>query len=203
MISPDQLRRYLAYDPETGVLFWRARTPDMMPSGCHVQTAAWNSRFADTPAGTGLKGYVRISICGQGYAAHRAAWALHYGEWPDGHIDHIDGDPANNRIANLRTATNSENQRNTKISRANSTGFTGVYFQKSKNKYRAEISAGGKRLYLGIFARLEDAVAARAEAERRHGYSKLHGLDADDRELLAGLLEELGHEVEHDRGVAS
>ena len=98
--------------------------------------------------------------------AHRIAWALHYGEWPNKSLDHIDGDRTNNRINNLREANSSQNTINSKVRSDNTTGARGV----GKNQYGwvAQIQSDGKRHYLGFFKTKAEAVAARAEAEVKH-----------------------------------
>ena len=81
--------------------------------------------------------YTYISIYGKRYPAHRLAWLYIYGEWPPDQIDHIDGEPSNNRLDNLRLATNSENQQNRKIASNNTSGAKGVC--KIGNRFKAHI----------------------------------------------------------------
>jgi hypothetical protein len=98
-------------------------------------------------------GYVAIRIHGNDLVAHRVIWFLHHGEWPNGHLDHIDLDKTNNRIENLRLATHSQNQGNTRV--RNRTGFKGVVALPHE-KFQAACS--GK--YLGSFDSPEEAARA-------------------------------------------
>jgi len=97
--------------------------------------------------------------------AHRLAWALHNGEWPSKQIDHIDGDRANNRISNLREATQSQQIMNSKLRSDNTSGIKGV--QQRKYGWTAYIAVDGKSTYLGHFDTKAKAIAARAEAEEK------------------------------------
>ena len=82
----------------------------------------------------------------------------------DLHVDHIDCDPLNNRRSNLRLATNSQNQWNSKRYRNNTSGFKGVSFHKNNNKWAANIQHNGKQRHLGNFDSPEEAHAAYCKA---------------------------------------
>ena len=75
-------------------------------------------------------------------------------------VDHIDGDRTNNKLINLRYATNSENSCNQKLSKRNTSGTKGVYYEKSNKKWRATIKINLKSIHLGYFERVEDAIQA-------------------------------------------
>ena len=100
-------------------------------------------------------GYHRIKIYGIEYLAHRLAWYYIYKYWPTKFIDHIDGNTLNNRILNLREASNIENQFNARKPTTNTTGFKGVF--KSGNKFRARIRHNGQRINIGTFNTAEEA----------------------------------------------
>lgn len=152
-VNVSRLRELFDHNPATGALIWRPRPG-----------TARNDR-AGKPAGHAKKdGYVIVSVDGALYLKHRICWALFYGEWPQSYIDHIDGNPRNNAIANLRLASPSQNIQNTKHYRSNKTGVKGVYLHKH-GKYEAFISKDKRRLYLGLFNDLASATAARAKAE--------------------------------------
>ena len=85
-------------------------------------------------------------------------------------VDHIDGNPLNNKIENLRAATNSQNQANTRLSKANTSGYKGVYFHKSTGLWQASVRKDKKLIHLGLFQNIEDAVKA-----RRTHFEVLHG----------------------------
>ena len=76
-------------------------------------------------------------------------------------VDHIDNNPQNNHISNLRFATNKENQQNSKLSIKNTSGYKGIYFNKKAKKWRAQIKIDGIRIHIGYFDNLEDAKIAR------------------------------------------
>jgi hypothetical protein len=102
------------------------------------------------------------------YKAHRLIFLLHYGYLPK-YIDHIDGNPRNNKIENLREATHQQNSCNTKLRKDNTSGYKGVSFKKELNKWLAQSTLYGKNHYLGIFVHKEDAIsAAKAFREANH-----------------------------------
>lgn len=178
-IQPSVLRALLAYNPETGELTWLPRGGEFFKNTSQSpehNAAAWNAKFAGKPAliANGGDGYKGGSIFNRKYIAHRVAWAIYYGEWPVGHVDHINHNRTDNRISNLRVVTRVENMRNAKIRQDNSSGVTGVCWDAARGKWRAEIN-GVRRTMLGRFDSLDDAVAARKAAERLHGYHENHG----------------------------
>jgi len=110
--------------------------------------------------------YKSIRICGVLYQCHRLAWLYVYGEWPKFFIDHINGDGLDNRIANLRDVTNTQNiQASKRIPNHNTTGFKGVCKIKD-GVYVAGISIGNKRKHLGLFKTPELASEAYQEAKK-------------------------------------
>lgn len=121
------------------------------------------------------KGYVIVCADYRRYKAHRIAWLLEHGDWPKGQIDHVDGDPANNRISNLRDVTGSENNRNRSRCTRNKSGVVGVQFHAASVSWRSSIKAGERKIELGKFCCLLDAAAARKSAEMRFGFSSSHG----------------------------
>lgn len=153
----EELRRLLSYDSGTGALTWVA---------C--------PKFKGAPggiAGTGSKlGYLMVGIDRKYYGAHRIIWKMVTGEEPPAMIDHIDGDKANNRWANLRSADNGRNKQNTGMYRNNSSGVKGVCWDAAHKKWRAYISINGTQHKLGRFKNIEQAAAVVAsERIRLHG----------------------------------
>ena len=115
------------------------------------------------PAG-GKYGQVNITKHGR-YLSHRVAWFLYYGEQPPNIIDHINGDPTDNRIENLRAATVAENLRNQATRKDNTSGFKGVCACPSGNGWTASIRAG-KVIHIGTYATKDEAAIAYAAASK-------------------------------------
>ncbi len=163
-LSLEQARELFSYDPDTGVLTWKKGFK------CGANRVA----PAGTIAGcTDSYGYLVTRTNRSGYKNHRLSWLLYYGEWPKGSVDHIDGDKANNRIANLRIATNSENLQNQrKPMRHNKLGILGVSMR--GDKYTTKVHVNGADHYLGVFDTPEEAHEAYIKAKRDlHPYSTL------------------------------
>lgn len=161
--SPSELRALLDYNPQTGALTWRTRKGDGR------ETSRWNSRYAGREAG-GINaiGYRNISIFGRSYSAHRLIWAIAYGEWPEDEVDHINNVRHDNRIANLRQATTSQNAMNRLRRSDNKAGYKGVRFYKRTGRWMASIRVNGKQQHLGYFDTAKQAHIAYKEAARKH-----------------------------------
>lgn len=152
-----ELRALLDYDPATGVLRWKVPMRyGLIPAGAIAGTV--------TGAGTTLKR--RVKVFGRVMFSHRVIWAIVHGEWPDGEIDHINCDPLDNRLVNLREATH---QQNTFNQRGKGAVLKGVRKNPRGGSYIATIRAGTVR-YLGSFNTPEEAHAAYcAAAKELHG----------------------------------
>lgn len=140
----NRLRELFTYDPTTGVLTWKVTLSNRAPAG--------------TKAGTLHQGYGCVKINGRRYLVHRIAWALHYGQWPDGDLDHRDRIRSSNPINNLLLATSSENARN-RLAVNLSSGFRGVT-RKRSGRFQAAISLNNRLKGLGTFETPEDAARA-------------------------------------------
>lgn len=169
VISVDDLRKRLSYDPTTGVLRW------LPVEATDRFTRRWNTRFAGTIAGSLAKrGYISITlrIGGRNYAfrAHRIAWAIVTGEWPDGEIDHRNNIRSDNRFKNLRQASHSENGKSKSMNKRNSTGLKGVTkrIHRTMVSYRAQILLNGKKINIGAFDTPEKAAAAYDTAAKQY-----------------------------------
>lgn len=148
------LKSSLSYDPITGLFVW-ARSNRRVKAG--------------SLAGTKRKdGYVLLHVCGHSLLAHRVAWLLTYGAWPKADIDHIDGDPSNNKLSNLRDVPRLLNMHNQRDAHSNSSsGVLGVSFIEKSAKWSARISMHRKTKHIGCFNSKEEAHAAYIEAKRR------------------------------------
>lgn len=180
-IDVDILRQILKYEPETGKLFWLERPAELFADtgsgGATGAASRWNGRNAGKEAlvQKARGGYLSGTIFWRPRFAHQVAWALHYGEWPMNPIDHINGDRADNRIANLRCVSYTDNARNQRIPKNNTSGVMGVRFYTPLGRWLATIGVGGRKIHLGYFDNKESAIAARKEAETRYGFHPNHG----------------------------
>ena len=154
MLTQEELKRQLHYDPDTGIFKWAIRKPKV--------------KFGAIAGKIKPKGYIEIRVNLVSYQAHRLAWLYVYGAWPEGLIDHINRSPGDNRIANLRTASHQQNFRNVPVGRRSSTGIKGVSPHGKSGKYRAAIRVDGRRLWLGLFNTIEEAADAYKTASTIH-----------------------------------
>lgn len=161
--SPDEVRALVSYDPETGKFQWK-ESDNIVPN--------WNSKYAgktaiDTDSGNGYK--IGMILRKKVYA-HRLAWAVFYGEWPENEIDHINGNPLDNRIVNLRKATRQENGRNVRRHKDGASGYKGVSWSNQRGQWVAQILTDGKHSHLGFFDCPKQAHQAyRTAAVIKHG----------------------------------
>jgi len=169
-IHPAEISALLDYNPETGVFRWKFRPSALFNSSRDAK--AWNKRFAGAETGTtdNGRGYMTATIFGKTYKAHRLAWVISYGEWPDGEVDHIDHNTRNNKLANLRDVSRKENLRNRPPQKNNTSGHVGVHWQAECKSWMASIGVDGRSIYLGLFQNIEDAIAARRAAEAKYGF---------------------------------
>lgn len=152
----DQLKELLDYSPDTGEFRWKVSRGAVVSAG-------------DLAGNTQTGGYSQIKCRGHMYMAHRLAWLFTYGNWPKHHIDHKNGIRKDNRIANLRECSPTENGQNRNLGRKNTSGFFGVSFYKPTSKWKAQIMLGGVKKHLGYYPTPEQAHQAYLEAK-----AKLH-----------------------------
>jgi HNH endonuclease/AP2 domain len=144
ILTQQELKRQLHYDPLTG-LFSKSGHSDK-------------------------NGYLIIVIKGKTYKSHRLAWLYVHGEWPKNQIDHINCLVQDNRIENLRQATNAQNCQNQKNIRINNkSGYKGVYWHKASGKWAAGICKSMKIIHIGLFNTAIEASQAYLELK-----AKLH-----------------------------
>ena len=152
LITADELRALVDYNPETGE-FFRKTAAGGYPTGSRMGRV-------------GNRGYLRIGVAGRCYLAHRLAWMYVHATWPAAGLDHRDGDPLNNRLANLREATQAANNQNRAKQRSPTTSrFLGVDYRKATGLWRARIKLAGEHYYLGAFPTQEEAYAAYLRAK--------------------------------------
>ena len=179
MITQKELKELLHYDPETGVFTWLPRCINKFKSDLGMKI--WNAKHAMTQAGylsakrNGKCRYITISIANRPYQAHRLSWLYMNGEFPADQIDHINGNGLDNRFLNLRAVTCSENKKNMKIQKNNTSGCVGVRWHKCSSKWLAQVRAEGRQIHLGVFDDWFEAICARKSAENKFGFHINHG----------------------------
>lgn len=160
--TPIDWREYFTYDAESGNLL-RTANPQPIMAG----------RIAGvrTHRANGSPHAIAVVVCDTKVQAHRIIWEMHNGPIPIGfEIDHIDGDPWNNRLGNLRLATRQQNQWNRAVLPHNKSGYKGVHWDAEKKRFIAQISINGKKKHIGQFKTVEEAANAyAAEAKAQHG----------------------------------
>lgn len=165
MITQERIKELLHYNSETGVFTWRV-SRGMRKVGDLAGTVYTGSEG---------KSYIQIQVDFKLYRAHRLSWLYMYGAFPSRQIDHINGNGVDNRISNLRSVTHSENSKNRRLQSNNVSGACGVYWNKAMGKWVAFLNVDLKRVYLGCFTVINDAIAARRAAEIEHGFHENHG----------------------------
>lgn len=153
---PEDIGEHLQY--EDGKLFWKQQPGRRII----IQDEAGSLNKS--------RGYRRVKFKGITYAAHRVIWFLVKHEQPPPLLDHINNNPLDNRIENLREASMSQNLCNCAIAKNNTSGVKGVSWEKRRNKWKAYISTNNKRKALGYFSDLKDAEQAVKQARK-----ELHG----------------------------
>lgn len=128
-----------------------------------LKRVSQNTQIGDKVGHPDSRGYLKVSIKNKPYLVHRIIFMMVYGYVPDV-IDHIDGNQANNKIENLREATQQQNCYNSAIHGKNTSGFRGVAWSKTWGKWQAYINVNKKRKFLGYFEDLELAAFVASEA---------------------------------------
>ena len=149
-LSFEDVSSLLTYDPATGVFTWKKKPCGVVKAG-------------DIAGNINNRGYCKIKIKGKQHQASHLAWLLVHGVWPDDQIDHINGTPCDNRIANLRPASCSENQQNRKKPSTNTSGLIGAFVY--RDKFTSQIRRDNKIYYLGVYGTAEEAHQAYVKAK--------------------------------------
>ena len=161
-LTAERVRDLLDYNPETGDLIW------IYPQS--VRVSLGDIAGARHRGGQAKSDRFNIGIDGVRYLAHRVIWLWMTGKWPEHEIDHKDQDGANNRWNNLREATKFQNAKNISLTKRNSSGVKGAYFETRSGRYVAEIRVDNKKIWLGKYDTAEEAGRA-----YRAGVAKYHG----------------------------
>lgn len=158
-LTAERAGELLSYSPETGIFSRKS------------------SRHGESVGFLNAHGYVCFRVDGKSYYAHRLAWLMVHGEWPAGQVDHINGLRTDNRICNLREATNAQNCQNIRSARHHSrSGLLGASFHKGAGKWRSTINVDCRQVHLGFFATAEEAHAAYLKAKAElHPFQTIAG----------------------------
>jgi hypothetical protein len=163
-VDMERIKRMLSYEPSTGVFTWLCNRK----GGSARVGAVAGCRRSD--------GYVHIVIDSERNYAHRLAWQMAVGPIPAGmEIDHIDHDPSNNTLNNLRLVTKAGNRRNRSRDSRNTSGVNGVFWAAHAKAWSAQIRVDRKTHHIGYFKDLEAAATARKKAEAEFGFHENHG----------------------------
>lgn len=165
--SIERLHEVLRYN--AGRVFWIRR-----PSHKAVRAVVGNEAGCQHHDGYS---YIRIDECL--IQTHHIVWAIHHGKYPEGYLDHINGNRGDNRIENLRLATACENSTNRASAKGSTSRHLGVHFRTDCGLWRAQISKLGKKIHLGLFDNELDAARAyNAAAIQLHGqFARLNQID--------------------------
>lgn len=173
-LTYDIARQLLKYEPETGKLFWLHRPRELFKR--EKDFHCWNARHAgDETFKVNCQGYLLGKIMGVRRPSHRVIWLLQTGSWPDGEVDHINGDRSDNRWKNLRCVSKVENGRNAGMHKNNTSGVNGVHWHNTYKNWVVRIMVDGRQKFIGNYKTIEEAAAARCEANRKYGYTERHG----------------------------
>lgn len=168
--SPRVLRRLIDYCPDSGLLTWKPRPVWM------YKTPGLSQRFNRSRAGKpALRtksnlGYLMGQIFQRTHYAHRVAWAIYHGKWPENDIDHLNGDRADNSIKNLRDIPHSQNMRNRGLSKNNTSGHVGVS-RTRVGTWRAEVRLSYGRVFSKNYATFEEACENQKRVAAQYGYT--------------------------------
>ena len=152
------------FEYREGALIWKLRPADSFATSRSF--SLHKTRYAGAIAGhISINGYVQVRVNGKLDYAHRIIWQMLNGDIPNGcEIDHVDTNPQNNLISNLRLATSSNNKWNTNKPCTNTSGFKGVSLNKRTGRFTAAYKKNGKQNHLGYFDTAEEASEAYKKA---------------------------------------
>ncbi len=161
-LTPKNIKDIFDYDHETGLLRWKINR-------------GRNIKLGSVTGSVNSEGYLQSTFCGKKYKTHRLIFTWVNGRWPKAEIDHANGIRTDNRISNLREVSRSENRKNLRLIKTNTSGYIGVSWNKDCHKWRATIQADNKKIHLGYFIHLSNAIQVRKTASVKYGFHKNHG----------------------------
>ena len=163
MITQKEVKKYLDYNPDTGVFKWKVRTGKRNKIGSIIKCKNYY-------------GYIVIRINKKLYKASRLAWLYMYGCFPKYNIDHINRIRDDDKLCNLRDVNQTVNRINSRIRKDNKSGKIGVSWCKLRKKWRAQITINKKLIDLYYFENLDEAIKIRRKAEIKYGFNLINNL---------------------------
>lgn len=155
ILTQAALKELLDYDQDTGVFRWRVNRNGLIRAG---SIAGGKSAVYKENGRVYYRLQIKISC--KLHLAHRLAWLYVHGEWPESQIDHINGNPLDNRIANLRQATPKQNSENRRLNANNTSGYRGVNWYARGKKWCAHLQHANQQVHIGYFDCPHEAGAA-------------------------------------------
>lgn len=174
ILTQEYLKEALHYDPETGIFTWKVRPVSHFKSA-RGHAVFHSKNYKNAPGRISRRGYHEIGFGKERYRSHRLAWLYMTGEWPEADIDHINHNRIDNRWCNLRAVDRHANNCNRGMSEYNTSGFTGVSYNKQTGHWEAYIGFKGKHIKLGLHKEKQRAIEVRKDANLKYGYHQNHG----------------------------
>jgi len=171
----DYYNNFLDYNPDTGIFIWKKRTPSNRSNNIfNILHAGKVAGYLKTSKKSKTQ-YLAIGIHGKYHALHRVAFAIMAGYIPK-EVDHIDHNGLNNKWNNLRASNSFDNSKNLPMQKSNKSGCIGVNWHKAAKKWHARaVDMNGKRIDLGRYDNIDDAIRVRKEHEIKFGYYEHRG----------------------------
>lgn len=160
----EKMKELYEYRPDTGYFIQKVRTSQRV-------------RVGDIAGSTSGNGYVYLFLEGKRYPAHRVAWAFVHGEIPDNQIDHINRNPSDNRIVNLRLVTQMQNNWNKGATKRSKSGAKGVFWDEFTGKWVARICINGRHINLGRYKSIAEADEAYRTFAKKEQGQFFYGVD--------------------------